>query len=125
MTKIVRAVNVRSATRADRDGFVRLAADGSGRVGVIDRAIESGECLVATDAEDPRIGYGVLEYSFFQQGLVALVYVAAANRCQGIGTAWQCLASPESETLKLNLCRETGPDRVTVDWAAAPLDAID
>jgi GNAT superfamily N-acetyltransferase len=97
-------VNLRVAVRADRDAILRLdrgSADGSERAGVIDRAIESGECFVATDSEGQPVGYAVLEYSFFQHGFVPLVYVAAASRRQGIGTALMTTMCQRCRTRKL------------------------
>jgi ribosomal protein S18 acetylase RimI-like enzyme len=46
----------------------------------------AGACFVCT--ESGRIlGYGVLEYSFYEQGFISMVYAAGDQRRQGIGAA--------------------------------------
>lgn len=48
--------------------------------------LDQAACVVAVDAAGV-VGYGVLEHSFFGHGFIAMIYVAAPARRQGVGTA--------------------------------------
>lgn len=52
----------------------------------IKRSIASGTCHVAV-AEDEVIGYGVLDYTFFGNGSIDMLYVHSDHRCGGTGEA--------------------------------------
>ena len=56
-------------------------------VAFLRRALASGGCFVAADAEDVLIGYAVLEYTFFANGFLSLLYVAPPRRRKGVGAA--------------------------------------
>lgn len=51
----------------------------------IRRSVVAERCYVA--CADQVVGYAVLEYSFYENGLVAMLYVHADWRRHGIGTA--------------------------------------
>lgn len=78
---------IRDAVATDRDAVVAFhegarfdpARADLGRDGPL-----STVCLVA--AHDGRVvGYGVLEYTFFDNGFVSMVYVAEPERRKGVG----------------------------------------
>lgn len=83
------AVEVRPATTSDVGAVVRLdplAADESGRQASIVAAVGGGRCAVALLGGRPA-GYGVLDYTFFGNGFIALIYVAPDCRRRGVATA--------------------------------------
>jgi len=55
------------------------------RLACIRRSIEQGSCIVCTESEE-ILGYGVLEYSFYGMGFVAMLYVNSQHRRQGVGS---------------------------------------
>ena len=78
---------IRDAVPADRGAIVSLdevAAVEAARIAFIERSIRSAVCLVAV-RDDRVVGYGVLEYTFFDNGFVSMVSVAASARRQGVG----------------------------------------
>jgi GNAT superfamily N-acetyltransferase len=89
-------VQIRDATPADRDQIVavdELAGSEPGRVQFIDRVLETATCLVAERAGRP-IAYAVLEYTFYDNGFVSMVYVAEPERRRGVGrTLMEALAA--------------------------------
>ena len=52
----------------------------------IRRSVASGACFVAV-AEDEVIGYGVLNYTFYANGCVDMLYVHSGHRRRGAGAA--------------------------------------
>ena len=52
----------------------------------IKRSVVSGTCFVAL-AEEEVIGYGVLNYTFYCNGLVDMLYVHSGQRRRGAGEA--------------------------------------
>lgn len=52
----------------------------------IRRSVVSGTCLVAV-AEAEVIGYGVLNYTFYCNGLIDMLYVHSGHRRRGAGEA--------------------------------------
>lgn len=52
----------------------------------IRRAVVSGDCFVAV-AEEEVIGYGVLNYSFYGNGHIDMLYVHSGHRRRGAGKA--------------------------------------
>ena len=66
--------------------FDQIARQSEERCEFIRNSVASGTCYVAvTDQE--VIGYGVLNYTFFHQGCVDMLYVAGDQRRHGAGTA--------------------------------------
>lgn len=82
-------LTIRQASEADANEMFALdqvAQEDVGRREYIRRVIADEVCHVAVG--DGRItGYLVLEYTFFEQGFVALLYVAPDDRRQGTGRA--------------------------------------
>ena len=80
---------VRTATTADAPGirFVDplMRADPD-RAHLIRSAVSAGECVVAVDG-DEVLGFGILNYTFFQQGFVPLLVVGVGSRRTGVGAA--------------------------------------
>ena len=55
-----------------------------GRKALIERAVTLGDAYVV-EQEDVVIAFGVLEYTFFEQGFVSLIYVKGQERRTGAG----------------------------------------
>jgi GNAT superfamily N-acetyltransferase len=96
-------MQIREATLADREpivGFDEVAKQDPERTGFIDRAVQSGACLVA-EAEGRVVAYGVLEYTFFGHGFVSMLYVAPAARRCGVGRTLLNSLTSRCSTTKL------------------------
>lgn len=79
------------------DAIARL--DGS-RVTLIDRSIESNQCFVAV-VDDRVVAYGILNYTFYEQGFVGMLYVHPESRRRGIGSALMTYLEGRCKTVKL------------------------
>ena len=82
-------MQLRLGTSDDRDSieaFDRVAQSDVTRVAFIERALQSETCVVA-ERGGYVVGYSVLEYTFYDQGFVSMLYVAETARRQGIGRA--------------------------------------
>jgi GNAT superfamily N-acetyltransferase len=64
------------------------------------RSVAAGACSVALD-EDEVIGYGVLNYSFYDNGCIEMLYVRSDYRRQGAGAALLRYLESLCETSKL------------------------
>ena len=62
-----------------------LAQAGSPRRDFITRSVANGRCSVLVTANGQAAGYGVLDYAFYENGFVSMIYVDAALRRQGAG----------------------------------------
>jgi GNAT superfamily N-acetyltransferase len=96
-------LSIRQGVGADAEellAFDRVAAVDEGRRDYIRRVIAAGECWVAIEGGHIK-GYLVLNYSFFEQGFVALLYVAAEGRRQGVGRTLMQHAESICDTPKL------------------------
>lgn len=91
-------MHIRRASLEDRQAiqaFDHVARAEPSRVRFIDRILRSATCLVA-ERDGEVVGYGALEYSFYGQGFVSILYVAESERRRGIGRrlmralAWRC-----------------------------------
>ncbi|MDN6858978.1 GNAT family N-acetyltransferase [Pseudomonas sp. CAN2814] len=76
----------------DLDGLIALDAIARcepRRRRFIEQAITAGQCWVAVEAGDSSVllGYGVLDYSFFEQAFIPLVVVGDSARRRGVGSA--------------------------------------
>jgi ribosomal protein S18 acetylase RimI-like enzyme len=60
-----------------------LARAGAHRRELITRAVAQGQCWVSVSAGGQIAGYGVMDYSFFENGFVSMLYVGPAHRRQG------------------------------------------
>jgi GNAT superfamily N-acetyltransferase len=66
----------------------------------IDRILRSATCLVA-ERDRTVAAYGALEYTFYEQGFVSMLYVAQPHRRQGIGRALMQALAARCDTPKL------------------------
>jgi GNAT superfamily N-acetyltransferase len=80
--------------------FDHVARHDPRRVALIRRTIDSGRCLVL-EAACVLAGYAALEYSFYDNGFVAALYVHPGRRRQGIGTRLMQHLESACETEKL------------------------
>jgi GNAT superfamily N-acetyltransferase len=82
-------ISIRPAVSSDVEAvcsFDLIARQADERREFIRRAVSAGTCYAAL-AEQDVIGYGVLNYTFYQQGCIDMLYVAAGQRRRGAGTA--------------------------------------
>jgi ribosomal protein S18 acetylase RimI-like enzyme len=83
------AVSVRPAAADDVEALCSLdlvARRESGRRDFIRREVGSGHCFVAV-AGGAVIGYGVLNYTFYYNGCIEMLYVHSEHRRRGAGAA--------------------------------------
>jgi GNAT superfamily N-acetyltransferase len=80
--------------------FDRVAEAEQGRRDHLRRVVAAQTCYVAIEGSGIA-GYLVLEYSFFEQGFLALLYVAEGCRRQGVGSALMQHAEAICTTPKL------------------------
>jgi GNAT superfamily N-acetyltransferase len=96
-------MRIREGTPADRDTIVtfdHVAQTDPARVRFIDRILRSATCLVA-ERDRTVAAYGALEYTFYEQGFVSMLYVAQPHRRQGIGRALMQALAARCDTPKL------------------------
>jgi GNAT superfamily N-acetyltransferase len=82
-------ISIRSAVESDIETLCSLdliAHEDAERRDFIRREVASGACFVAVDQEE-IIGYGVLNYSFYRNGCIDMLYVHLNRRRRGAGTA--------------------------------------
>ena len=78
-------ISIRLANEGDVEALFSLdlvAGRENKRREFIARSVASGACSVAV-AEDEVIGYGVLNYSFYDNGWIAMLYVHSDYRRRG------------------------------------------
>ena len=81
-------LEIRLAQAEDMDAilaFDHLAEQEKEREEFIRRLVGQGACYVAVQGS--LLGYAVLEYTFFEQGFISMLYVRADHRRSGVGTA--------------------------------------
>jgi ribosomal protein S18 acetylase RimI-like enzyme len=79
--------SIRIAKDADAEAIVHfdhVAQFDSRHVALIRRSIASKDCYVAT-ADEIAIGYVVLDYSFYGNGFISMLYIDPEYRRQGVG----------------------------------------
>lgn len=80
--------SIRSAVSDDVDSLCtldHLAQRDSRRRAFIERSVQAGDCYVV-EAHYQVVGYAVLEYTFYEQGFVSMLYIHPEYRRQGAGT---------------------------------------
>ena len=107
---------LRTGTVADLPGvrFVDplMRADPD-RARLIESSLRNGECIVAVDDEE-ILGFAILNYTFFGQGFVPLLVVAAANRRSGIGA--RLLSEVERRCTKPKLYVSANRSNLPAQW---------
>lgn len=96
-------MKTREACTADLSRLVELdevTRRDERRIDSICRAIEQGNCIVCTE-NGTILGYGILEYSFFGMGFVAMLYVSSQLRRQGVGSQLMRAMENRCKTPKL------------------------
>ena len=82
-------ISIRLAVEDDIDvlcSFDLIAQREEERRVFIRREVLDGNCYVAV-ADGPAIGYGVLNYTFYYNGCIDMLYVNSDHRRSGAGTA--------------------------------------
>ncbi len=82
-------LSIRPAVNADVDSICaldRIAQESDPRRAFIQRSVEAGTCYIAVTADGRITGYAILDYSFYEQGFVSLLYVHPDWRHQGVGS---------------------------------------
>ncbi len=82
-------ISIRPAIENDIDAlcsFDLIAQRENERREFIRRVVTSGECFVAV-ADEKVIGYGVLNYTFYYNGCIDMLYVDSEYRRVGAGAA--------------------------------------
>ena len=82
-------ISIRSAVETDIDAlcsFDLIAQRENERRKFIRRVVTSGECFV-TVADEKVVGYGVLNYTFYYNGCIDMLYIHSDYRRSGAGAA--------------------------------------
>jgi GNAT superfamily N-acetyltransferase len=82
-------ISIRPANESDVEALCSLdvvARCENQRRELIRRSVASGACFVAV-AEDEVIGYGVLNYTFYYNGCIEMLFVHSNHRRRGAATA--------------------------------------
>jgi ribosomal protein S18 acetylase RimI-like enzyme len=80
--------------------FDHVACQSSDRHDLVRRSVQEGHCFVFEESERV-LAYVVLDYSFYGNGFVAILYVHPERRRQGIGHRLVQRAEAECRTSKL------------------------
>ncbi len=94
---------IRDGHIADQDAILsidHIAGREPARIACIERSLTSATCLVAA-GDGGVLGYAVLEYTFFGNGFISMLYVAETARRQGVGTALMKAVTSRCRTRKL------------------------
>lgn len=81
------SIKIRDAKPSDRDAisaFDHGVRSEPGRISFLDRVLGTATCLVA-ECGGRVVAYGSLEYTFYDNGFVSMLYVAEPERRRGIG----------------------------------------
>lgn len=93
-------LDVEEIIRLDPDARSTGARHAESRRGLIRRAVAAGHCYVRTE-RGRIVAYVVIEYTFFDNGFVSLLYVEAPLRRQGVGEELLRYVEGECQTPKL------------------------
>lgn len=80
---------IRLAVHPDIDQILRIDSSAQideSRHGVIEKAIDRGECLVGL-SDGIVVGYAIINHDFFDRGFVSLIYVDPAHRRRKVGSS--------------------------------------
>ena len=95
---------VRKAAPTDEPAILQLdavAREDARRVAFVRRVIDAGQAYVATTPQGAVTGYAALDYSFYDQGFVSMLYVALDHRRKGAATALMVHLESLCETPKI------------------------
>ncbi len=84
---MMETIEIRDARPSDRDAIIAIdhsARVEPGRIPFIDRVLGTATCLVA-EREGRVVAFGSLEYTFYDNGFISMLYVAEPARRRGIG----------------------------------------
>lgn len=96
-------MEIRPARASDAQAiktFDAIARFDASRVTLIDRSIESNQCFVAV-VDERVVAYGILNYTFYEQGFVGMLYVHPEFRRRGIGSALMTCLEGRCKTVKI------------------------
>lgn len=96
-------ISIRAAVGSDIETLWSLdviAREDEERRGFISREVASGNCFVAVN-DGEVIGYGVLNYSFYRNGCIDMLYVHSKHRRLGAGAALLRYMESLCRTVKL------------------------
>lgn len=82
-------ISIRRAVDADIEALCSLdliARQANERRDFIRREVASGNCVVAV-MNEAMVGYGVLNYTFYGNGCIDVIYVDSEHRRCGVGAA--------------------------------------
>ncbi len=95
---------IRPAGSLDIDTLCKLdplaQTDGHRREFIM-RSVARGTCFVVELPDCQLAGYGVLDYSFYEQGFVSMLYICPAHRRLGAATELLCRLECQCRTSKL------------------------
>lgn len=94
--------SIRLAVESDIDSiysFDAIAQHDNRRRNFVSRSVAAGNCFVAID--ERVIGYAVLEYTFYDNGFVSMLYVHPEHRRLGVGTGLMKHLESVCQTSKL------------------------
>lgn len=110
MAKTIRPVTIhanpseiRLASPADIERLIEIdhiAANSLTRRQFITHSADNQECYVLSNGKSV-VAYGVLDYSFFQNGFISMLYVAAKARRSGFGSRLLQFMERECHTSKV------------------------
>ena len=98
-----RSYSIRQARSTDAENlyaFDEVSQHSHSRRKFIERTIQA-ECCFVIITEEQVIGYAVLEYSFYEEGFVSMLYIHRDYRKQGAGEFLMRYLEPLCKTSKL------------------------
>jgi len=117
-------ISIRPAVEADIEALCSLdfiARQENERREFIRREVASGNCLVAV-MNETVVGYGVLNYSFYHNGCIDMIYIDSDHRRCGAGTA--LLKHMESLCKTPKLFTSTNLSNLAMQSLLAKLDYV-
>ena len=96
-------ISIRPAILSDVEGLYsidQIARQTEERREFIHDSVTDGTCLVAMAGKE-TVGYSVLNYAFYHQGCIDMLYVADGQRRRGVGTALLAAMEQRCQTPKL------------------------
>lgn len=78
-------ITVRFAVSTEIEKILAIGPPADSKQTLVQSAADHGECFVA-EKNGVLLGYGVMNYGFFERGFVPLIYIDTAHRRSGIAT---------------------------------------